>query len=251
MTVKFLWLAQGRVSAHGEVVHQHAETIVAHHVLQAARDIPAAAPGAVAGLHDAEIPEVIARAIAGIITGEAASRKHSGVDGLSFVVDEVTHSPAPVTGMDAQDLVLPAGWIDAHGGIVHPEVGPVRQPPDRVGYIHAVVVDAIIGAHYLPTLCRSPGGTQRRANRNCKVHSKAFRQYALKLYLHGRISNRPPQCHLEQATSFFCSCGVEGPLQRQRPCAAFPAAVYIDGRLHNCLLYTSPSPRDGLLSRMP
>ena len=55
-----LWLAQGRVSAHGEVVHQHAETIVAHHVLQAARDIPAAAPGAVAGMHDAEVPEVIA-----------------------------------------------------------------------------------------------------------------------------------------------------------------------------------------------
>src|SRR5664280_2721137 len=101
-----LWLAQGRVSAHGEVVHQHVETIVAHHVLQAARNVPPAAPGAVAGLHDAEVSEFIARAIAGVITGEAASReaasrKHSGVDGLSFVVDEVTHSPAPVTGVDA------------------------------------------------------------------------------------------------------------------------------------------------------
>ena len=25
----------------------------------------------------------------------------------------------------------------------------------------------------------------------------------------------------------------------------------LDGELYNCLLYTSPSPRDGLLSRMP
>ena len=27
--------------------------------------------------------------------------------------------------------------------------------------------------------------------------------------------------------------------------------VYPKGRAHTCLLYTSPSPRDGLLSRMP
>ena len=27
--------------------------------------------------------------------------------------------------------------------------------------------------------------------------------------------------------------------------------VYPAGQLYNCLLYTSPSPRDGLLSRMP
>jgi hypothetical protein len=47
------------------------------------------------------------------------------------------------------------------------------------------------------------------------------------------LPNRPPHCHLERATSFFCSCEVEGPLQRQRPCAVFPAAVYIDGRLRN------------------
>ena len=28
-------------------------------------------------------------------------------------------------------------------------------------------------------------------------------------------------------------------------------ALYIFGQLNRCLLYTSPSPRDGLLSRMP
>ena len=27
--------------------------------------------------------------------------------------------------------------------------------------------------------------------------------------------------------------------------------VFVDDRFHVCLLYTSPSPRDGLLSRMP
>ena len=27
--------------------------------------------------------------------------------------------------------------------------------------------------------------------------------------------------------------------------------VYLDGIIYTCLLYTSPSPRDGLLSRMP
>ena len=27
--------------------------------------------------------------------------------------------------------------------------------------------------------------------------------------------------------------------------------LYYTGKSHNCLLYTSPSPRDGLLSRMP
>ena len=30
-----------------------------------------------------------------------------------------------------------------------------------------------------------------------------------------------------------------------------PMAVKITGMAHGCLLYTSPSPRDGLLSRMP
>ena len=30
-----------------------------------------------------------------------------------------------------------------------------------------------------------------------------------------------------------------------------PAGLTFTGKLHSCLLYTSPSPRDGLLSRMP
>ena len=30
-----------------------------------------------------------------------------------------------------------------------------------------------------------------------------------------------------------------------------PDGIYVDGTLGGCLLYTSPSPRDRLLSRMP
>lgn len=90
-------LADGRVSTHGAVIHQHAEPIVAHHALQAARDIPPAVPGAVAGLHDVEVPVPIAWEV----TREAASGELSGVDGLAFLVDEITHLPVPVTSMDA------------------------------------------------------------------------------------------------------------------------------------------------------
>ena len=34
-------------------------------------------------------------------------------------------------------------------------------------------------------------------------------------------------------------------------CAAVSAYLGNDGKVQACLLYTSPSPRDGLLSRMP
>ena len=33
--------------------------------------------------------------------------------------------------------------------------------------------------------------------------------------------------------------------------AAYEHKIFLEGLLWNCLLYTSPSPRDGLLSRMP
>ena len=33
--------------------------------------------------------------------------------------------------------------------------------------------------------------------------------------------------------------------------AFYPYDVEVDGKLYSCLLYTSPSPRDATLSRMP
>ena len=44
--------------------------------------------------------------------------------------------------------------------------------------------------------------------------------------------------------------GVSGPVRRRRDDGVVGREDPVD-RLRSCLLYTSPSPRDGLLSRMP
>ena len=44
---------------------------------------------------------------------------------------------------------------------------------------------------------------------------------------------------------------IEGAEKSQLPIPGFQVGFLYDGETYSCLLYTSPSPRDGLLSRMP
>ena len=58
------------------------------------------------------------------------------------------------------------------------------------------------------------------------------------------------------SAAFLASCGNEGPINLSGidpDLTVPPTQVMVLGTAHlsGCLLYTSPSPRDGLLSRMP
>ena len=46
------------------------------------------------------------------------------------------------------------------------------------------------------------------------------------------------------------ACGVRTPMNHRQALRLCPQAIVVKPRM-DCLLYTSPSPRDGLLSRMP
>ena len=47
------------------------------------------------------------------------------------------------------------------------------------------------------------------------------------------------------------ACAQQGETIIVEDVHAFPGHIACDSRSNSCLLYTSPSPRDGLLSRMP
>ena len=57
-----------------------------------------------------------------------------------------------------------------------------------------------------------------------------------------RHSGTEPQCHCGDLNDL---AGLARTVQALRP------DVIVNAAAHTCLLYTSPSPRDGLLSRMP
>ena len=67
----------------------------------------------------------------------------------------------------------------------------------------------------------------------------------------------PPEFWAERCTARICGISENADGHIRQQAEAFRLAIYsailyhIKEAINSCLLYTSPSPRDGLLSRMP